>query len=101
MVTHSSIFARKIPWIEKPDRLQSIRSQTVRHNLVTKPPSARLWAKDPLAQSLDERNRDANRSRHKIMSNLQQPAGPCGRLRFWPAPPCSSAHYQPTASLLD
>ena len=27
MATHSSILARKIPWTEKPDRLQSMGSQ--------------------------------------------------------------------------
>ena len=32
MVTHSSILAWSIPWTEKPDRLQSIKSQRVRHD---------------------------------------------------------------------
>ena len=32
MVTHSSIFAWKIPWMEKPGRLQSMQSQRVRHD---------------------------------------------------------------------
>ena len=32
MATHSSILARKIPWSEEPDRLQSMGSQTVRHD---------------------------------------------------------------------
>ena len=32
MVTHSSILAWRIPWIEKPGRLQSTRSQRVRHD---------------------------------------------------------------------
>ena len=31
MATHSSILAWKIPWSEKPDRLQSMGSQKVRH----------------------------------------------------------------------
>ena len=35
MATHSSILARKIPWTEKPGRLQSMGSQRVRHNWVT------------------------------------------------------------------
>ena len=35
MVTHSSI-AWKIPWTEEPGALQSMGSQRVRHNLVTK-----------------------------------------------------------------
>ena len=33
METHSSILAWKIPWIEEPDRLQSMGSQNVRHDL--------------------------------------------------------------------
>ena len=32
MATHSSIFARKIPWTEEPGRLQFIEWQRVRHN---------------------------------------------------------------------
>ena len=36
MATHSSILAWEIPWTEEPGRLQSMRSQRVRHNLVTK-----------------------------------------------------------------
>ena len=36
MATHSSIFAWEIPWTEEPGQLQSIGSQRVRHDLVTK-----------------------------------------------------------------
>ena len=32
MATHSSTFAWKIPWMEKPGRLQSMGSQRVRQN---------------------------------------------------------------------
>ena len=32
MVTHSSIFAYKIPWAEEPGKVQSMGLQTVRHN---------------------------------------------------------------------
>ena len=32
MATHSSILAWKIPWMEEPDRLQSMGSQRVRHD---------------------------------------------------------------------
>ena len=32
MVTHSSILAWKIPWIEEPGRLPSMGSQRVGHN---------------------------------------------------------------------
>ena len=31
MATHSSILAWRIPWTEKPGRLQSMRSQRLRH----------------------------------------------------------------------
>ena len=34
--THSSILAWKIPWTEEPGRLQSMGSQKVRHDLITK-----------------------------------------------------------------
>ena len=36
MATHSSILAWRIPWTEEPGGLQSMGSQTVGHNLVTK-----------------------------------------------------------------
>ena len=32
MVTHSGIFAWKIPWTEKPGRLQAMGSQRVGHD---------------------------------------------------------------------
>ena len=32
LATHSSIFAWRIPWTEKPGRLQSIELQRVRHD---------------------------------------------------------------------
>ena len=32
MATHSSILAWKIPWMEEPDRLQSMGSQRVGHD---------------------------------------------------------------------
>ena len=35
MATHSSILAWKIPWTEKPGRLQSVGSQRVRYDCVT------------------------------------------------------------------
>ena len=35
MVTHSGILAWKIPWTEKPGRLQSMGSQRVRHDWAT------------------------------------------------------------------
>ena len=36
MATHSSILAWEIPWTEEPGELQSVVSQRVGHNLVTK-----------------------------------------------------------------
>ena len=36
MATHSTILAWKTPWMEQPERLQSVGSQRVRHDLVTK-----------------------------------------------------------------
>ena len=38
LTTHSSILAWIIPWTEELGGLQSMVSQRVRHNLVTKPP---------------------------------------------------------------
>ena len=32
MATHSSILPKKIPWTEKPGRLQSMGSQRVKHD---------------------------------------------------------------------
>ena len=37
MATHSSILAWEVPWTEEPGRLQSVGSQRVGHDLVTKP----------------------------------------------------------------
>ena len=45
MATHSGILAWRIPWTEKPGRLQSMESQRVRHDLVIKPPP--WWLKEP------------------------------------------------------
>ena len=36
MATHSSILAWRITWTEKPDGLQSVGSQRVRHSSVTR-----------------------------------------------------------------
>ena len=48
MATHSSILAWRIPWIEEPGRLQSMRLQRVRHNwgtfsLVTNRFTVNMW----------------------------------------------------------
>ena len=43
MATHSSILAWRIPWTDEPGRLQSIGSPRVGHDLVTKPPSPRIF----------------------------------------------------------
>ena len=48
MATHSSILAWRIPWTEENGGLQSMGSQRVRHNLVTKQqqiPSGNVEAK--------------------------------------------------------
>ena len=37
MATHSSILAWKIQWTEEPGGLQSMGSQSIGHNLATKP----------------------------------------------------------------
>ena len=37
MAIHSSVLAWEMPWTEEPGALQSMGSQRVRHNLVTKP----------------------------------------------------------------
>ena len=37
MATHSSILAWRIPWTEKPSRLESMGSQRVRHDWATSP----------------------------------------------------------------
>ena len=42
MVTHSSTLAWRIPWMEKPGRLQSIGSQRVGHDWATSP-SLQVW----------------------------------------------------------
>ena len=44
MATHSSILAWEIPWTEEPGRLQSMGSQEVRHDLVTKPHQQQILA---------------------------------------------------------
>ena len=42
MAIHSSTLAWKIPWMEKPGRLQSMGLQRVGNNSVTKPPPTKL-----------------------------------------------------------
>ena len=55
MATHSSILAWRIPWTEKPSRLQSTGSQRVRYNLATKhhitPPLSNSQLSDQLKNS--------------------------------------------------
>ena len=45
MVTHSSILAWKIPWMEEPAELQSIGLQSTEHNWVTKQQQHFCWTK--------------------------------------------------------
>ena len=48
MAIHSSILAWRIPWMEKPSRLQSTGSQRVRHDWATSPwPSPGLQGDPP------------------------------------------------------
>ena len=48
MATHSSIHAWRIPWTEEPGGLQSLGSQRVGHNLLTKQQEAHtLWFLHP------------------------------------------------------
>ena len=47
MATHSSILAWKIPWTEEPGGLQSMGSQRVGHDLVTKPPPPPTYVTGP------------------------------------------------------
>jgi len=43
METHSCILAWKIPWTEEPGGLQSMGSQSVRYDLVTKSPPPLIY----------------------------------------------------------
>ena len=48
MAIHSSSLAWKIPWMEKPSRLQSTGSQRVRHDWATSPsPPSTCWMGEP------------------------------------------------------
>ena len=42
MATYSSILAWRIPWTDEPGRLQSMESQRVRHDGVTKHSTAHI-----------------------------------------------------------
>ena len=48
VATHSSILAWRIPWMEEPDRLQSMGLQRVWKNLVTKKLRRRWWHPTPV-----------------------------------------------------
>ena len=52
MATHSSILALEIPWTEEPGGLQSMRSQRVKHDLVTKQQYVMQWLVLPSLTSL-------------------------------------------------
>ena len=43
MATHSSVPAWRIPWTEEPGRLQSMGSQRVGHDWVTKHSTANMY----------------------------------------------------------
>ena len=59
MATHSSILAWKIPWTEEPCRLQSLGSQRVRLNCVTKNTAALGQPKYQIPFSFSEEERNA------------------------------------------
>ena len=67
MTTHSSILAWKIPWMEEPGGLQSIGSQTVKHNWVT---SLSLLGLEMVRRWPDPGGCQG-------LSSAQQPAAPC------------------------
>ena len=50
VATHSSVLAWRIPWTEEPGGLHFTGSQTVRHDLVTKPPKHGEWGSRQEAQ---------------------------------------------------
>ena len=52
MAIHSSILAWRIPWTEKPSRLQSTGSQRVRHDWATSPPYLTLSTEVPLIKAM-------------------------------------------------
>ena len=54
MTTYSSILTSEIPWTEEPVRLQSMGSQRVRHNFVTKKPYQ--ISENPMAKSTQKIN---------------------------------------------
>ena len=57
MATHSSILAWRIVWTEEPGGLQSIGSQRVGHNLVTKQyigPSTVVYHRDMKVNKTDD-----------------------------------------------
>ena len=100
MATHSSILAWKIPWTEKPGRLQSIGSQRVRHDWAKS--GGRIWSagcsghkglfSDPVAPS---RPISVTPGSHRMLSHCPLCVVPHPLHRFslphlcpsWPAPP--------------
>ena len=63
MVIHSSILAWRIPWTEKPGRLQSMGSQRVGHDWVTSP-SPSYWQK----------KKNSNSNSYSTSSSLSYPS---------------------------
>ena len=53
ITTHSSILAWKIPWMEEPGRLQSMRLQKVRHDWATSLSFFSFWAEKCEPEQLD------------------------------------------------
>ena len=65
MATHSNILAWEIPWTEEPDGLQSMVSQRVGHDLVTKQHLQRKTSIQAFQVVLVVKNLPANSKRQK------------------------------------
>ena len=64
MVTHSSILAWRIPWMEKPGRLQSTGSQRVGHDWVTSLTYSDLATSPPSGDDFRKSREKGLRSHH-------------------------------------
>ena len=87
MVAHSSILAWEIPWTEEPGRLQSTRSQRVRHNWATEHTRSRHalgrqeWLKALQVVALSQcplKTRDQGPSLDFLLLDRQSPERPVG-----------------------
>ena len=86
MATHSSILAWRIPWTEEPGGLQSMASERVGHDWVTKPSTAhislyidvcvcvcvRKREREQARENESERRREREREREKVPRELDR-----------------------------